>query len=201
MGPLTGIFNYQYDLQVVPYVFLRGLIRNKFRRKGLPFWRTQTWPLLNAKQHLSNLDQAAPSHWSIHDRCVTTFLLALKSNGKCFCRLFTSLGCKIPGESLKGCGNLSVNKLEHTSSLVSEWEHFKLARQNRWPQQIWASSWTSHNISFELPSRVSGLIRPPRPTVCACRCIQHLSGFKKSPCTHPTCLYTLESQLVHLQLS
>lgn len=25
MGPLTGIFNYQYDLQVVPYVFLRGV--------------------------------------------------------------------------------------------------------------------------------------------------------------------------------
>lgn len=131
MGLITGIFNYQYDLQVVLYVFLRGLIRNKFWKKGLSFWRTQTWPLLNARQHWSNLDQAALSHWSIHDRYVTTFLLALKSNGKCFCRLFTSLSCKIPGESLKGCGNLSVSKLEHTSS--------KLARQNRWPQQIWAA--------------------------------------------------------------
>lgn len=155
-GSSKAILSYQYDLQVVPYFFLSGLILDQFWRKGLSFWPTETMTFTKCKTFIrlrSGCDESLIHPWLMcHNN-----LLALNFNRKCFCQLFTSLTYKSPEthhKALKTCTTL-------LSSLALEWEHFKLARPNRWRQQIWASSWTSHSISFELPSLVSVLIRLP----------------------------------------
>lgn len=79
------------------------------------------WPLLNAK-HLSSLDQAARSHRSIHDRCVTTIYWHLTLIESVFVSCLPH-SCKIPRDSPQGFGNLYIRNLQHTSSLVSEWKH------------------------------------------------------------------------------
>lgn len=81
----------------------------------------------------------------------------LFSHRECYWRLRAPVNCRIPGDRPRGSANLNVSNLWCAQLLLrclflSKREHFKLARQNRWLQQIWASSWASHAISFKLPS-------------------------------------------------
>lgn len=109
-------------------------------------------------------------------------------------RLFTPVNRRIPGDLPQGSTNLDVSISWYTLLLLTglpllEWESFKPSRQNRWPQQISASSRASHAISFKLPSLATALIILSHPILYMQMSSYYTKKFSTLGLTFCLCVY------------